>query len=85
MQFGDMKIHPQKASLFLGTDPANKDAPPGIIPRNKWSSEDELEGIPSGLKLFLEGQKVGVVPQRDADLLHFWHKVRKFKVDFFLE
>ena len=78
MQYGDTTIYPQKAAVFLGSNPENKDLPPPVVPGEKGKdlAEDvQVEGLPEGLKMFLEGKKVGTVQQRDADLLHFWHKV----------
>lgn len=60
MQYGDLNLIRQLASHYMGTDPANENNPP-VLPDTAR----------------LEGKKpMGVVPQRDADLLYLFHKFK---------
>ena len=66
MEFGDLKINVKKVDQYLGYNPANENASSPILPRDDLSNS-------------LEGVKERHVSQRDADLVHFWHKVQSPK------
>lgn len=62
LQFGDIDINVEELELYLGYDPKNENVSSPILPRLELDNS-------------LEGRKDIGVNQRDADLLHFWHKV----------
>ncbi|KAG0613884.1 hypothetical protein M758_6G136500 [Ceratodon purpureus] len=66
MEFGDLKINVKKVDQYLGYNPANENASSPILPRDDLSNS-------------LEGVKERHVSQRDADLVHFWHKYHRAK------
>lgn len=66
MQYGDIKIDAEEMELYLGFDPANENA----------TSPDLLEAAPSNAQVHNIGMHI---PQREADLLHLWHKVLKIE------
>lgn len=59
MQYGDVKIDAEKVELYLGFDPANENV-----------TKPELREPAVAI-----APVHAHVPQREADLLHLWHKV----------
>lgn len=62
LQFGDFGINVEELELYIGYDPKNENVSSPMLPRLELANS-------------LEGPKDNGVNQRDADLLHFWHKV----------
>lgn len=84
MQYGDVSINSEPTSFYVGTDPANDKAPPATVPNNSVNSVNSGNSGNSvhfgeGLKLFYSGEKAGTVSQRDAEMLHLWHKYKNAK------
>jgi len=66
LQFGDFGINVEELELYIGYDPKNENVSSPMLPRLELANS-------------LEGPKDNGVNQRDADLLHFWHKYHKAK------
>lgn len=60
MQYGDLRIDVEELECFLGFDPANENVTKPAL--SKLMSQNTHKHLTH-------------VPQRDADLLHLWHKV----------
>jgi legumain len=63
MQYGDLGLNDQSLYLFMGTNPANDNT--SFVVGNSLSSSSS------------SSRPGAAVNQRDADLLHFWHKYRR--------
>jgi len=61
MQYGDLRIDVEELERFLGFDPANENV--------------TKPDLPKILSQNTHKRHLTHVPQRDADLLHLWHKV----------
>lgn len=64
MQYGDAHINTEELELYLGFNPANENLSRPVI-----SKETLVNSLENG------GGLESAVNQRDADLLHYWHKV----------
>jgi legumain len=62
MQYGDINIDVEEMERYLGFDPANENVTKPVLPGANLAST-------------LMAGKESAVNQRDADLLHLWHKV----------
>ncbi len=62
MQYGDINIDVEEMEQYLGFDPANENVTKPVLPGVNLAST-------------LMAGKESAVNQRDADLLHLWHKV----------
>ncbi len=62
MQYGDINIDVEEMERYLGFDPANENVTKPVLPGLNLAST-------------LMAGKESAVNQRDADLLHLWHKV----------
>jgi legumain len=62
MQYGDINIDVEEMERYLGFDPANENVTKPVLPGVNLAST-------------LMAGKESAVNQRDADLLHLWHKV----------
>ncbi len=69
MQYGDMNIVVQELEQYLGFNPANENVTTPFLP--ELNLADTL----------MAGKELAV-NQRDADLLHLWHKVHSFPLAF---
>jgi legumain len=69
MQYGDINIVVQELERYLGFDPANENVTTPFLP--ELNLADTL----------MAGKELAV-NQRDADLLHLWHKVHSFPLAF---
>lgn len=69
MEFGSTSLRIDLVSLFMGINPTYK---------GSTSTATEDVHLPSSLSLSLS--RVKNVDQRDASLLHFWHKVLSCKL-----
>jgi legumain len=65
MQYGTVTINSEPVSFFTGSDPANEGAPEPAWPQ---ASGPLLAGD--------QAVRHGVINQRDADMLHLWHKYK---------
>lgn len=63
MEFGDLNITTEELDWYLGFDPANENISGPIVPRDNLATS---VGEPNERH----------VNQRDADLVHFWHRVQ---------
>lgn len=66
LEFGDLKINTEELDWYLGFDPANENVTGPIVPRDNFANS-------------LEDPKERHVLQRDADLVHYWHRYHKSK------
>jgi legumain len=64
MQYGDINIDVEEMERYLGFDPANENVTKPVLPGVNLAST-------------LMAGKESAVNQRDADLLHLWHKYHK--------
>jgi legumain len=62
LEFGDLKINTEELDWYLGFDPANENVTGPIVPRDNFANS-------------LGDPKERHVLQRDADLVHYWHRV----------
>lgn len=62
MQYGDVHIDVEEMELYLGFDPANENVTKPELPSLVSANSEKL------------GKEMHVL-QREADLLHLWHKV----------
>ena len=63
MQYGDTKIDVEELERYLGFDPVNENVTKPELP-------ELLSVTPNNILTHVE--------QREADLVHFWHKVNCF-------
>jgi len=63
MQYGDIKIDVEELERFLGFDPTNENVTKPELP-------ELFSATPNNILTHIE--------QREADLVHFWHKVKLF-------
>lgn len=67
LEFGDLKMKPEELDQYLGYDPANENVTGPIFLREY-------------LAIRLGGVEERHINQRDADLVHYWHRYHKSKV-----